>query len=176
MDDPHHLTSSPAGAARLAPACDAALHWRLRRNCRLSPRQLGACFAAVCAFHVLLALSFWALGYPMVSLFAGIEVVVLGGALLAYARHACDCETIILAADCLCVEQHVGSRVERIELPAAWVRVQADGPAALVRLSAGSRSVCVGRHLPMSQRPLMARELRRALAGAQRPPGGTPAP
>jgi uncharacterized membrane protein len=159
-----------------AQAHGAALHWQLRRNCRLSPRQLGGCFAAVCAFHTLLALSFWALGYPMVSLFAGIEIVVLGGALLAYARHACDCETIILAADRLSVEQHVGSHVERIELPAAWVRVQADGPAALVRLSAGSRSVCVGRHLPLAQRPLMACELRRALDCAQQPPAGTPGP
>lgn len=152
-------------------SCDGcpALCWQLRRNCRLTPRQMGVAFGAVCVFHLLLALGFWALGFPLISLFACIEVAALAVALVVHARHVLDRETITLAADRLCVEQHCGGRVERIELPAAWVRVHTDGPAALVRLSAGERSVCVGRHLVPAQRPLMARELRRALAGAQRP-------
>jgi uncharacterized membrane protein len=167
---------SPAWPVREALAHGDVMRWQLRRNCRLTPRQLGACFGAVCVFHLLLALAFWALGFPMVSLFAGLEVAVLAAALLVHARHACDREIITLAADRLSVEQHVGARVQRMELPAAWVRVHADGPAALVRLSAGSRSVCVGRHLPPAQRPLMARALLQALAHAQRPPPGTPTP
>jgi uncharacterized membrane protein len=166
--------SSPALPVRAAHAHGTALRWQLRRNCRLTPRQMGACFAVVCVFHVLLALAFWALGFPLIGLFAGMEVAALAAALLVHARHVLDRETITLAADRLYVEQHCGGRVERIELPAAWVRVHTDGPAALVRLSAGSRSVCVGRHLVPAQRPLMARELRRALARAQRPPAERP--
>ncbi|NML17650.1 DUF2244 domain-containing protein [Azohydromonas caseinilytica] len=174
---PDHLPA-PVQPACVPQACGGALCWQLRRNCRLTPAQLGASFAAVCVFQALLALAFWAAGFPLVGLFAGLEVLALGVALLVHARHACDRETITLAADCLCVEQHCGTRVCRVELPAAWVRVQPDGdsPAALLRLSAGSVSVCVGRHLCPAQRPLMARELRRALALAHRPPGGTPAP
>ncbi len=167
---------SPALPVHEALAHGDVMRWQLRRNCRLTPRQLGGCFGAVCAFHLLLALAFWALGFPVVSLFAGLEVAVLAAALLVYARHACDREIITLAADRLSVEQHVGPRVERLELPAAWVRVHADGPAALVRLSAGSRSVCVGRHLPPAQRALMARALRQALTHAQPPPPGSSAP
>lgn len=168
----------PSSAAAASPALPvraehaqggSTLCWQLRRNCRLTPRQMGACFAAIGVFHALLALAFWALGFPLISLFAGVEVAALAAALLVHARHALDRETITLAADRLCVEQHCGARVERIELPAAWVRVHMDAPAALVRLSAGERSVCVGRHLVPAQRPLMARELRRALAGVQRP-------
>ncbi|WP_157271855.1 DUF2244 domain-containing protein [Azohydromonas aeria] len=173
---PGHPFGNRPGAE--AGAAAPALCWHSRRNCRLTPRQLGACFAAVCAFHLLLALAFWALGFPLISLFAGIEVAALAAALVVHARHACDRETITLAADRLCVEQHCGARVRRIELPAAWVRVQPEGagPSALVRLSAGGQSVRVGRHLCAAQRPLMARELRHALARAQQPPPGTPLP
>ena len=158
---------------RLPQACPGALCWQLRRNCRLTPRQLGASFVAVALFHAVLGLVFWMMGFPLVSLFAGLEVLALAAALLVHARHACDREVITLAADRLCVEQHCGACVRRIELPAAWVRVQpdGDGPAALLRLSAGELSVCVGRHLCPAQRPLMARELKRALALAPRPAG-----
>lgn len=178
LPSPPLASQSAALPVREALAHGEAMRWHLRRNCRLTPRQLGACFAAVCLFHLLLALAFWALGFPVVSLFAGLEVAVLAAALLVHARHACDREIITLAADRLSVECHVGPRVERLELPAAWVRVQADGssPSALVRLTAGRQSVSVGRHLPPAQRPLMASALRQALAQAKPPPPGTPAP
>jgi uncharacterized membrane protein len=175
-DAPPPPSTSPALPVREALAHGEAMRWQLRRNCRLTPRQLGGCFMAVCLFHLLLALAFWALGFPVVSLFAGLEVAVLAAALLVHARHAGDREIITLAADRLSVERHVGSRVERLELPAAWVRVHADGagPSALVRLTAGRHSVSVGRHLLPAHRPLMARALRQALAQAKRPPPGTP--
>ncbi|WP_298231858.1 DUF2244 domain-containing protein [uncultured Azohydromonas sp.] len=172
MHAPPDLPPTPALPVR--DGCDScagcpALCWQLRRNCRLTPRQMGLAFGAVCVFHLLLALGFWALGFPLISLFACIEVAALAAALVVHARHVLDRETITLAADRLCVEQHCGGRVQRTELPAAWVRVHSDGPAALVRLSAGERSVFVGRHLVPAQRPLMARELRRALADTRQP-------
>ena len=53
-------------------------------------------FAALAAVVLLISAVFTALGAWLVLPFAGLEVLLLGGAFVAYARHAADYERIDL--------------------------------------------------------------------------------
>jgi uncharacterized membrane protein len=85
-------------------------------------------------------------------------------ALLVYARHAADHETITLKNSTLAVEHHCGNRVERSEFRADWLRVEpAQGQGSLLELSGAGRKTVVGRYLRPEWRQMLARELRQAL-------------
>ncbi len=153
----------------------APLAWLfdLRRNVSITPRQMLGCYALLCAVSLLIAAGFWMHGITVVSLFTGLELLAVGVALLAFARHAGDRETITLTQREISVVQQVGSVVEQVRFRAEWVRVEPvadDG--SLVELSGEGRSVRVGRHVRPELRVALAQELRRALrlarsAGAQ---------
>src|SRR4051794_40184923 len=90
--------SVDASCARL-PALDGATarHWRMQRNCALAPQQVLAMYAALCVLHVLIGGAFCLLGYAAVALWALAELLGIAWALLCYAQHACDRETLVLA-------------------------------------------------------------------------------
>lgn len=173
---PHHWSAPsrpPAGAAwqygrevLLAGARDArpAVQWELKRNCSITPRQLGAVYLSLCSLSLLIALGFLWQGAPVVLAFAGLELLLVGVAMLVYARHAGDRDVITLAGPSLAVEQHSGRRVERAEFRAEWVAVEpAAGQGSLVELSGHGQRVRVGRFLRPELRAGLAAELRRAL-------------
>ena len=138
--------------------------FELRRNVSIAPRQLMGCYLLLCTISLAVAAGFWLQGVTVVSLFTGIELLAVGTALLVFARHAGDCETITLRGCEMLVEQHVGPAVERMAFRAEWVRVEPvvdDG--SLVELSGEGRSVRVGRHVRPELRVALAQELRRAL-------------
>lgn len=140
------------------------LEWLQRRNCSITPRQLLGFYLSLCLISLCIALFFLMQGAPFVLLFAGIELAAVGVALLVFARHAGDRETLTLAGRSLSVEQRVGSRVARTDFTAEWLSVEpAAGQGSLVQLSGEGRSVRVGRFLRPELRPAFARELRRAL-------------
>lgn len=146
------------------------LEWLLRRNCSITPRQLLAFYLSLCTVSLCIALLFMLQGAPFVLLFAGLELSAVGVALLIFARHAGDRETLTLSGRSLCVEQHVGSRVDRTDFTAEWLTVEpAAGQGSLVELSGEGRRVRVGRFLRPELRPAFARELRRALRRAPEP-------
>lgn len=154
-------------AQRVQTPEGAALQWQLRRNCCLTPRQLMAAGLVTVAFNGVVGVVFWVLGYPVIGAFAALESGVVVACLVAYARHACDRETITLQQGRLAVESHCGLRVQRTELHAGWVRVEpACRPGDLVGLRERGISVQVGRHVPPWLREQVARELRRALVAA----------
>lgn len=136
----------------------------LRRNVSITPRQLIGCYLLLCAVSLVIATGFWLHGVTVVSLFTGLELLAVGLALMVFARHAGDRETITLTGREMSVEQHVGPLVERVRFRAEWVRVEPvadDG--SLVELSGEGRSVRVGRHVRPELRVALAQELRRAL-------------
>lgn len=154
------------GAADSRPV----LEWLLRRNCSITPRQMLAFYASLCAVSLFIATLFVVQGAPYVLFFAGIELTAVGVALLIFARHAGDRETLILAGRSLSVEQYIGNRVDRTEFTAEWLTVEpAAGQGSLVQLSGEGRTVRVGRFLRPELRPAFARELRRALRRAPAP-------
>jgi uncharacterized membrane protein len=143
------------------------LHWRLARNCSISPRQLGGFFLMLCIFSLAIAVFFLAQGAPWVMAFAGMELLAVGVALLVYARHAGDRESLTLDGARLQVEQCNGNRVAQLEFDARRLAVEPVGAqGSLLELREAGRSVRIGRFLRPELRAPFARELRRALRAA----------
>jgi uncharacterized membrane protein len=151
------------------PGRDApVLQWVLRRNCSITPHQLVAVYLSLCAVSLLIGGAFWWQGATYVLAFAGVELLLVGAALVVYARHAADRDTVTLAERDLEVERHFGRQVERAAFRAEWVCVEpAQAQGSLVELAGQGRRVQVGRFLRPEHRAALAQELRRALRRAQ---------
>lgn len=167
---PHPWSAPVAGSStpwRFAQALEggaAGLQWVLKRNCSISPAQLFGTYLALCAVSLSIALGFTWYGASPVLAFAGIELLLVGAALLVYARHAADCERITLAGGALSIEHQHGPQTERTQFRAAWVRVEPHhGEGSLVELSGDGRQSFVGRYLRAEMRMPLAQELRAAL-------------
>jgi uncharacterized membrane protein len=146
---------------------EPALQWSLQRNCALSPAQLLRFYLGICVVSLGIATLFWFMGAHLVMPFAWVEVLVLGAALLVYARHARDGEKITLQGRLLVVECEHGGHTERTEFVRDWVKVEPrSGDGSLIEVSGQGRRVVVGRHLQPQLRPVLAREMRLALRGA----------
>lgn len=144
----------------------------MQRNCSLTPRQLLAVYLSLCAVSTMISLGFWTQGALLVLPIAWFELAVVGLALLVYARHAGDRESIQLRDGRLTVEQQWGSRTLRVDFLPAWVRVEPEsGDRSLVELSGQGRRVVVGRHI----RPELRRQLADEIRWALRQPRGWPA-
>jgi uncharacterized membrane protein len=140
------------------------VQWLLKRNCSVSPSQLGFFYLSLCILSLTIAGGFWMVGAWIVMPFACLELVAVGIAFLIYARHASDVEKIILQDGQLVVVLETAGRLQRSEFNRAWVRVEPkNGDGSLVELSGQGHSVRVGRHLRPELRPALAREIRRAL-------------
>lgn len=164
---PWPAPSTSAMAWRFARAIDggaAGLQWILKRNCSFTPAQLFGTYLGLCALSLTIALAFSWTGASPVLAFAVIELLLVGAALLLYARHAADQERITLAGGALCVELQHGAQTERTQFRAAWVRVEPrHGEGSLVELTGDGQHACVGRYLRPELRTPLAHELRVAL-------------
>lgn len=151
---------------RFAHATPEGVHWRLKRNCSVTPRQLLAMFASLCAVSLGIAGFFWSVGAPLVLPFAVVEVVALGVALVIYARHATDAERISVCGERVLVEVETGGRCERVEFFRDWVRIDARlTKDSLIEVTGQGRRVAVGRYVRPDLRPVLANELRQVLRG-----------
>ena len=149
---------------RFATVQGQNIHWFLKRNCSVTPGQLGWLYASLCVVSLGIAGIFWVQGARMILPFAWLELAAVGVAFLAYARHAADGERISLQGGHLVVELENAGRLERAEFHRDWVRVEprADG-RSLIELSGQGRSVNVGRYVRPELRPALAQEIRQAL-------------
>jgi uncharacterized membrane protein len=152
---------------RFATVQGQNIHWFLKRNCSVTPGQLGWLYASLCVVSLGIAGIFWVQGARMILPFAWLELAAVGVAFLAYARHAADGERISLQDGHLVVELENAGRLERAEFHRDWVRVEprADG-RSLIELSGHGRSVNVGRYVRPELRPALAQEIRQALRAA----------
>jgi uncharacterized membrane protein len=153
---------------RFATVQGQNIHWFLRRNCSVTPAQLGWLYASLCVVSLGTAAVFWFQGAVLILPFAWVELAAVGAAFLAYARHASDGETISLRGRRLVVEVENAGRLQRAEFNRDWVRVEPSaGDRSLIELSGQGRRVNVGRFLRPELRPALAQEIRRALRDAQ---------
>ena len=149
---------------RFAHVSNQAVAWRLRRNCSVTPVQLGLFYASLCLVYLIVGAWCWMLGAPFVLVFAGLELLALGVAILVYARHATDGETVLLKEGRLIVERDRAGLRERMEFSSAFVQVRIGGDrSALIGIGAQGRQIEVGRHVRPEWRQAMAGEMRRAL-------------
>lgn len=138
--------------------------WLMKRNCSLSPRQVGWFYLSIVCLSTAIALFFAWWGSWLVLPFAGLDLLGLGVALLVYARHASDYERVTLADGMLTVERASAGLVTREEFNPLWVRVElGESLPALVTLRSGRRAVRVGCFLDPYRRRKFAQELVLAL-------------
>ncbi|MBP6406923.1 MAG: DUF2244 domain-containing protein [Proteobacteria bacterium] len=157
----------PNPVFRFATVSGQNIHWFLKRNCSVTPAQLGWLYASLCVVSLGTGTFFWFQGARLVLPFAWLELVAVGAAFLAYSRHATDGERISLSGRQLVVELESAGRLERAEFDRDWVRVEPSaGDRSLIALSARGRSVNVGRFVRPELRPALAREIRMALRAA----------
>ena len=152
---------------RFATVQGQNIHWFLRRNCSLTPAQMGLLYASLCVVSLGIATFFWFQGAVLVLPFAWLELAAVGFAFMAYARHAADREHILLEGQRLVVEFENAGRLERAEFDRASVRVEPGADdRSLIEVSGRGRRMNVGRYLRPELRPALARELRQALREA----------
>jgi uncharacterized membrane protein len=164
----HMLQQTPAFRFTTLPEQGShsreAVQWLLKRHCSLTPAQLGWFYVSLCVVSLAIAAFFWLQGATLVMLFAWAELLAVGAAFLAYARHAGDAEKIILQGGQLVVELETAGRTQRAEFNREWVRVEPrGGDGSLIEVSGQGQSVRVGRHVRPELRPALAREIRFAL-------------
>ena len=149
-----------------APSGAAEAHvWTCKRNCSISPRQLLVFFASLALVSMLVAALCWYGGAKLVTPFTLLELLVMAGALLAYARHAADRECVEFGAEQVVVEWECAGRVERTELPTRRTRILMHDDGLIV-FKAGEHMAFVGRYTRPELREKLARELRRSLIAA----------
>ena len=152
---------------RFATVSGQNIQWFLRRNCSVSPAQLGGLYLSLCLVSLGIGAVFWSQGAVLVMPFVGLELVAVGVAFWVFARHASDGERISLEGSRLVVELESGGRLQRAEFNRDWVRVEPkNGGRSLIQLSAQGRSVGVGRYVLPELRSALAREIRMALRHA----------
>jgi uncharacterized membrane protein len=152
---------------RFATVQGQNIHWFLKRNCSVTPAQLGWLYASLCVVSLGIATFFWFQGAVLILPFAWLELVGVGIAFLVYARHAGDGERISLEGRQLVVELESAGHLRRAEFNRDWVRVEPGaGKRSLIELSGQGQRVSVGRYVRPELRPALAQEIRRALRGA----------
>ena len=143
---------------------DGGVQWVLKRNCSLTPSQLLGFYASVCVVSLGIAVGFAWNGAPVVLWFAGIELLLLALALLFYARHATDADTVTLSGQDLTVEQSFGPTRTSARFRSPWVSVEpSQDDGSLIELSGQGQVARIGRFLRPEARADFARELRSAL-------------
>jgi uncharacterized membrane protein len=152
------------GRALQLPGQVGGVQWVLRRNCSLTPAQLGGFYLSMCMVSLIIATGFALNGAPVVLWFAGIELLVLAVALLVYARHAADADTVTLTGQVLTVEQSCGSVCTATQFRTPWLSVEPlHGDGSLIELAGQGQTVHIGRFLRPEARAEFSRELRAAL-------------
>ena len=143
---------------------ESTVLWLLKRPRSLAPIQLAWSYGYLCLISLGIATFFWVRGATLVMIFALVELIAVGVALLLYSRHAGDTEKIVLRDGHLVIELATAGRTERAEFDRDWVRIEPkDGDGSLIEVSGRGRLVRVGRHLRPELRPALAREIRFAL-------------
>jgi uncharacterized membrane protein len=149
---------------RFATVQGRNIQWFLRRNCSVSPAQLLTVYLSLCCVSLAISGFFWMQGATLVLPYACLEILMLGIAFFAYARHATDGERIVLHDGRLVVELESGGKLERSEFLGRWVRVEPGAyDKSLIELSGQGKTVRVGRFVRPELRPALAREIRLAL-------------
>ena len=87
--------------------------WHTKRNCSFTPRQVGYFYLSMFLFSSFIATYFLLHGVWMILIFTVIELTVLGIALIVYARHALDYESIAIDGTALKIEKNIGGKIER---------------------------------------------------------------
>lgn len=138
--------------------------WLLKRNCSLTPRQLGIAYAVLCVLSFSVAAIFTVRGAWYVLVFSCLEMSAVALAFLYYARHATDHEHIALIDGTLLVEKIEAGQIHQTRLDPYWTRIALPADTcSLINLESKGVKIEVGRFVPAAKRRKVAQEIRMAL-------------
>lgn len=165
------ITESDNFSAGLSASGDSAActthEWFLKRNCCLTPRQLGLAYAVLFLLSSAVAAIFTLHGAWQVFVYSMLEMAAVAYAFLHYARHATDHERIELSDDCLLIERVLAGQMHRTILDPHWTRVAMPRSSEeMVKLEACGTKVQIGRFVTEATRRKVAQELRHELRGS----------
>jgi uncharacterized membrane protein len=138
--------------------------WMMRRNCSFSPKQLGLFYLAQSLFALIVASFFWWQGVWLVMPFTLVELSVLAIALLIYARHTTDYESIKLENGFIEVQSQIANVHQLISWNALWVSIYPElNERQLITLRYQGKVQELGRFLTVVQRYQFLKEIQLAL-------------
>lgn len=138
--------------------------WHMKRNCSFSPRQVGYFYLSMFLFSSLIATYFLLHGVWMILIFTVIELTILGIALIIYARHALDYESIAIDGTSLRVEKNIGGKLERHEFNTRWMTLkQEEDGKRLIRVEERDKELPIGLFVPLDARPQFYKDLRQQI-------------
>jgi uncharacterized membrane protein len=142
----------------------SGLRFEARRRVGLSPKRCWTLYGAFASGSVAMALAFAAGGVWPVLPYSALELGCLAAACAWLGRRGREWEALTLEDDRVIVERAAGGRVERLELPRAWLRVELEregaGREPTLRLRSGRQSLRFGQGLPVAERVALARTLK----------------
>ena len=138
--------------------------WLMKRNCSLTPKQVGAFYLSIVCFSLLVALYFWLIGAWMVIIFTTLALLVLTIALYVYSIHALDYEKITIIGKQLLVEKSWGGKVDVEEFNTVWttIRCSESGRKSLA-LKSSNKEVPIGFFVGLNEQEQFEKELRKYL-------------
>lgn len=138
-------------------------------NRSLGPQGRAACLAAIAALTLAIALGAALAGAWPVVPFAGLEVLLVGLAFRAIARHDRDYERLEVRGSRVCLRSRDASREWELEAHAPWAKLVVTDPQGRCELGLryAGRTVAFGRLLTMERRREWAAELGRRLPVAR---------
>jgi uncharacterized membrane protein len=138
--------------------------WIFRKNCSFTPRQVGLFYIAQSSFSLFVAIFFLIQGIWIVLPFTILELIVLAVALMIYARHATDFESIILKQGQLEIETSIAGKNELIILNSAWVQLSSMlTDKKMIQMRYQGKTIEIGRYLHASLREAFLRDFQRHL-------------
>ena len=142
----------------------AHVRWVFKKNCSFTPKQVGLFYLAQSSLSLIVAGFFLSQGVWLVLPFTILELVVLGIALLIYARHATDYECITLNTGELVIETSSAGSVKKLVFNPSWVRLERLlSPRKLIALMYQGQKVEIGQFMHVSLRNEFLQELRQEL-------------
>lgn len=135
--------------------------WHTKRNCSFTPRQVGYFYLSMFLFSSFIATYFLLHGVWMILIFTVIELTVLGIALIIYARHALDYESIAIDGTALQIEKNIGGKIERHVFNTRWLTLtQEESGKRLIRVEESDREMPIGIFVPQDARSQFYSDLR----------------
>lgn len=135
--------------------------WLMKRNCSLTPKQVGAFYASIVCFSLLVALYFWLIGAWMVIIFTTLALLVLTIALYVYSLHALDYEKITIVGKQLLVEKSWGGKVEVEEFNTVWTTLHSsESGRRSLALKSSNKEVPIGFFVGLNEQERFENEIR----------------
>jgi uncharacterized membrane protein len=135
--------------------------WQFKRNCSITPFQLMGIFTLLGLVSLVIGVTFFVMGAPLIFPFSCVEIIVLAVAFFYNAAHANDFERLRIEGNKVILELKDGKRESTVELQRSFTKMTSlPHMKNLLLLSQGAREVYFGQHVHQSFREPLLREIR----------------